>query len=335
MTKTKLSCLALALVTACGPLDEDGADPFDDKLNASTFEQQGQDGAGLQETDLEEETDVQKAMGMLQIFKQGTGSGSVVGTDDTGRVIDCGADCDQPYLFSIFGTTVTLRATPASNSKFAGWDYPGCGTNTTCVVNVDLNGLDVVARFDANTPPPMWNTVTVENRGTADSLARVVGTRVGDGKRLLDCGMSHTKCSAGGLSGWRLNLQAETTSNARFKQWSGACAGTNPVCTVAMDQDKTAIANFVRLRTLTVTNNQTIGRLTADVKCRSVDLNSRYMTGCSGKLDHGTTTTVSAYWYSNTNIEFTSGPCKGKKGVGSVSCTTTMTADRSMSVRFF
>lgn len=51
----------------------------------------------------------------LTVTKAGSGGGTVTSTP---AGIDCGADCQEPYNS---GTVVTLKATPATGSKFAGW----------------------------------------------------------------------------------------------------------------------------------------------------------------------------------------------------------------------
>src|SRR5207244_152459 len=56
----------------------------------------------------------------LTVSKAGTGSGTVTSTP-TG--ITCGTDCSASYAS---GTVVTLTATPAAGSVFAGWSSVGC-----------------------------------------------------------------------------------------------------------------------------------------------------------------------------------------------------------------
>jgi hypothetical protein len=64
----------------------------------------------------------------LRVTKAGNGSGTVA-SQPAG--IDCGASCSG--LFAR-GTQVTLTATPAAGSVFAGWSGDGTGTGTRQVV---------------------------------------------------------------------------------------------------------------------------------------------------------------------------------------------------------
>ncbi len=79
----------------------------------------------------------------LNIFKNGTGSGSVV-TDPTGSSFPA-------------GTKVTLTAAPDANSTFGGWSGACSGSTTTCQVAMNSN-VSVTATFSAVLNPPMVAT---------------------------------------------------------------------------------------------------------------------------------------------------------------------------------
>lgn len=74
----------------------------------------------------------------LSVFKAGTGLGTVT---DTG--INCGADCSESYPA---GTSVTLTATPAAGSTFAGWSGACSGTGG-CILTMNSN-KSVTATFN-------------------------------------------------------------------------------------------------------------------------------------------------------------------------------------------
>jgi hypothetical protein len=66
----------------------------------------------------------------LAVHKAGVGSGTV--TSDPAR-IDCGTVCESEFRE---GTQVTLTATPAAGSRFAGWSGD-CGGSGACEVTMD------------------------------------------------------------------------------------------------------------------------------------------------------------------------------------------------------
>jgi DNA-binding beta-propeller fold protein YncE len=77
----------------------------------------------------------------LSIAKAGTGSGSVA----------CdGAPCAAAYPE---GAALTLTATPAAGSTFAGWSGGGCAGTGPCHLTIEA-ATAITASFDANPPPP-------------------------------------------------------------------------------------------------------------------------------------------------------------------------------------
>lgn len=80
---------------------------------------------------------------VLALQKVGTGTGSVAGNG-----IDCGATCDATLDE---GTSVTLTATPAADSKFIGWSGACAGT-VDCDITMDADTA-VTATFDLILPP--------------------------------------------------------------------------------------------------------------------------------------------------------------------------------------
>jgi Divergent InlB B-repeat domain len=83
----------------------------------------------------------------LKVEKSGSGSGTVTSSP---AGIDCGShNCSAEYEQ---GTRITLTATAASGSTFAGWSAGGCSGTGTCTVTLNSN-TTVVAHFDVNAPP--------------------------------------------------------------------------------------------------------------------------------------------------------------------------------------
>jgi hypothetical protein len=77
----------------------------------------------------------------LTVSRLGTGSGTVTSSP---AGISCGADCSELYAP---GTVVSLTATPALGSSFAGWSG-GCAGIGNCLVAMDAD-ISVAAGFDS------------------------------------------------------------------------------------------------------------------------------------------------------------------------------------------
>ncbi len=83
------------------------------------------------------------------VAKAGTGSGSVQSSPPG---IECGPSCSGPFDD---GSQVTLTATPAAGSAFAGWSGDGCGGTGSCELTMSAEQT-VTATFD--TVPPTAQT---------------------------------------------------------------------------------------------------------------------------------------------------------------------------------
>jgi len=77
----------------------------------------------------------------LTVNKNGTGSGTVTSSPSG---INCGVTCSASFAQ---GTTVTLTATPASGSVFAGWGGAGCSGTGGCTVTMSA-AQSVTATFN-------------------------------------------------------------------------------------------------------------------------------------------------------------------------------------------
>jgi PKD repeat protein len=81
----------------------------------------------------------------LTVTRQGSGSGQITSTP---AGIDCGTSCQAGFNT---GTTVTLTATPAAGSVFAGWSGD-CSSTGTCQVTMS-EARAATATFAPNLPP--------------------------------------------------------------------------------------------------------------------------------------------------------------------------------------
>lgn len=159
----------------------------------------------------------------LRVSKFGSGSGTV-----TADGINCGSDCTQNYNS---GTSVTLTATPASGSVFAGW-VEDCSGTGSCAFNMTGNH-SVTATF--NLAPLVTFPLTVTKTGTGSGTVTVND---------VDSGSSF---SASYPSGTTVDLMATAASGSTFAGWgAGACApfGHYLFCDVWMTTARSVTAVF-------------------------------------------------------------------------------------------
>lgn len=132
----------------------------------------------------------------LTVTKSGTGTGTVTCN---------GTTCASSYAD---GAEVTLKATPASGSTFAGWSGGGCSGTGACLVTIEAAPAAVTATFQASTPPPPPPLPTLEPEGTAKAgaTAKVKG---GKAQVKLSC--------AGGPCNGTLKLTAKLRQGGKSK----------------------------------------------------------------------------------------------------------------------
>jgi hypothetical protein len=158
----------------------------------------------------------------LTVTKSGAGSGTVT-SSPTG--IDCGFTCSASFSQ---GTMVTLTASAAVGSTFAGWGGACTGTGS-CVVTLDQD-RSVTATFDM-----VASTQTLSVTTTGSGSGTVTSSPSG-----INCGVA---CSAAFTQGTIVTLSASAAAGSTFTGWGGACTGTGS-CTVTMDQDRSVTATF-------------------------------------------------------------------------------------------
>jgi hypothetical protein len=244
----------------------------------------------------------------LTANKSGTGSGTVTSTP---AGINCGATCSATFDH---GATVTLTATPAVGSTFAGWSGGGCGgTGSTCTVTVTA-ATAVTATFTLNT-----YALTVTKGGNGDGT--VTSSPAG-----ISCGTNATDCSEVYAHGTTITLTAAAPPGSGFTGWSGGgCSGIGP-CTLTLTADTTVTANFVAFYTLTVSMSGSgaglgyVSSSPAGIDCPD-DCSESYISG----------TMVTLYPSGELEAQFTGwgGAC-----TGTGSCTVTMTSARSVTASF-
>ncbi len=172
----------------------------------------------------------------LTVTKAGTGSGRVTSSP---AGIDCGATCSAAFDGD---TGVTLTATPAVGSSFAGWSGEGCSGTGTCTVAM-TQARNVTATF----APLQTFMLTLTKAGTGSGS--VTSSPAG-----IDCGAT---CAAAFNYNTSVALTATPALGSSFSGWSGeGCSGTG-TCTVTLAQARTVTATFTKLQlALTIATNR-------------------------------------------------------------------------------
>ncbi len=239
----------------------------------------------------------------LSVTKGGTGSGTVTSTP---AGVACGATCSASYES---GTSVTLTATAASGSTFAGWSG-ACTGSSACVVSMTA-ARAVTATFNAVTPS---YTLTVTKAGMGS------GTVAGG---LIHCGST---CSASFPSGTTVTLTATAASGSTFAGWSGAC--TSSPCVVTMTAARSVTATFTAPlddAAISVTKSGTgTGTVTSSpggLDCGSV---------CDVMFAAGTVVTLTATPAAGSTFGGWSGACTGT----AATCTVTVTGGHAVGAAF-
>jgi Divergent InlB B-repeat domain len=178
------------------------------------------------------------------------GSGAV---SSSPAAINCGTACGARFDRN---TTVTLTATPGSDSAFSGWSGGGCSGTGSCTVMMSSDQT-VTATF-----VPTTHTLTVSRLGGGS------GSVAGTG---ISCPGT---CSASYASGTMVTLIATPASGSAFSGWSGGgCNGTGS-CTVTMSSDQTVAATFTvpdpSISAFKLTNSRfTVGPHATAIKARA------------------------------------------------------------------
>ncbi len=241
---------------------------------------------------------------LLKVTKRGNGSGTVSSSPSG---INCGSDCTENYLS---GDSVTLTASPASNSTFTGWSGT-CSGKGTCEVSM-TQARSVTATFAVKTYALM-----VRKAGNGSGV-------VSSSPAGINCG---SDCSESYTSGKKVKFTAKAKSGSVFAGWSGACSGTSSTCTVTMNQAKTVTAAFTKkgYYLLTVSKagsgSGTVTSSPSGINCGS-DCNHSYRNGTKVKLTaKAKSGSVFAGW---------KGSCSGR----SATCQVTLSKTRGVTATF-
>ncbi len=239
----------------------------------------------------------------LTVTDAGTGSGSV---SSSPAGITCPSTCSANFAS---GTPVTLTATAAAGSTFAGWSGACSGTGTCSVTMTAAKA--VTATFNAVT---FALTVTEAGTGSGSVSSSPAG---------ISCPGT---CSANFASGTPVTLTASAAAGSTFAGWSGACSGTG-TCSVTMSAAKavtatfnTSVTTFALSVTLSGTGTGTVKSSPSGITCPGT---------CSANFNSGTVVTLTAIAAAGSTFTGWSGAC-----TGTGTCSVTMSAAKAVTATF-
>src|SRR5882762_4588001 len=240
----------------------------------------------------------------LTVTAAGTGSGKVTSTP---AGISCPGTCSANFASA---AVVTLAASAAAGSTFAGWSGACTGT-ASCAVTMSA-ARSVTATFNATVNFAL--TVTLAGTGSGTVTSTPTG---------ISCPGT---CSANFGSGASVTLSASPAANSTFTGWNGGgCTGTGN-CTVTMSMAQTVTATFVMSFALSVTmagnGSGTVTSMPTGISCPGT---------CSASFASGTSVTLSASAVPGSLFTGWSG---GGGCTGTGNCTVTMSMAQSVTGTF-
>jgi Divergent InlB B-repeat domain len=159
----------------------------------------------------------------LTVQRTGNGAGTV--TSSPAGIL-CGTICTASFLTA--PQTLTLTASPAQGSVFAGFSGGGCTGSGACAI-APKRAETVKAKFSLAGRRTL--SVTKAGSGTGTVTGKAAG---------IACGQT---CSSQVSAGKKVSLAAKAATGSTFAGFSGACTGAK-ACKVTMSEARQVIATF-------------------------------------------------------------------------------------------
>jgi phospholipase C len=243
---------------------------------------------------------------LLTVALNGTGT---VTSSPSG--INCGQTCSANFAP---GTVVTLTATAAANSSFAGWSGGGCSGTGPCVVTFNAS-QQVTATFNTE----LTLSVSIGGTGSGAVSSNPMG---------ISC---QPTCSASFAPGAQVVLSEIPAGTSTFAGWGGACSssGTNPSCTVTLSASQQVTATFNMQAAAAVLTVSLPGNGSGTVTSTPPGIACPPQPTCSGSFPVGTQVTLTET-PQNSNFVGWGGACNGYTST----CNVTMNANQQVSGTF-
>ena len=228
----------------------------------------------------------------LTVTRIGSGSGMVTSTP---AGINCGIACYSRYPRN---SSVSLTATPASGSTFAGWSGACTGTGMTVSVFLKSRSTTCTANFGLATAPASPNvilSVTRAGAGTGSVNSAPAG---------IACGSA---CAYSFAQNTTVTLTATAAGGSTFSGWSGNCTGTTASTAIVVFADSNCTATFTAAQfSLTVTP---LGTGSGIVSSSPVGISCG--SACTYNFAQNSTVTLAATAATGSTIAGWSGSCGG------------------------
>jgi phospholipase C len=247
---------------------------------------------------------------VLTVARSGTGQGTVT-SNPSG--INCGATCSASFAS---GTVITLTATAAANSTFAGWTGANCSSSLTCAVTLSASEK-VTATF---------NPV----QGTAVLTVSLVGTGTGTVTSSPSGISCKPTCTASFNAGTQVTLTATPGANSYLASWSVSTCSNNLTCVVTLNANQTVTATFNTNQGAPMLSVILGGTGAGSVTSNPPGINCP-QTSCSASFISGTQVTLNATAGANSTFgQWSGGGCTGTNPT----CVVTLTANQQVTATF-
>jgi phospholipase C len=241
----------------------------------------------------------------LSVQTAGGGSGTV---SSSPAGINCGQLCSVSFAS---GTEVTLAATPAANSFFAGWSG-ACSGVGACKMTLSQNSSATATFSDL---PVLAVTLSGSGKGSVSSNPSGI-----------NCGQT---CGASFDPGTAVTLTAAAAEGSIFVGWAGGCTGTNATCTVTLNASEQVTATFDDVQAPPVLNVRFAGTGTGTVSSNPAGISCAPT--CSASFAVGTPVTLTETPATNSSFAgWSGGGCSGT----SATCTVTLNSSEQVTATF-